>query len=303
LYCVTLDKAVQLHTTAKAKAISNIFIGLAYELKGDRQKGVSFYNQMKQLAPDMERQWWGIPVNAADRQELHHYGTNEMLGPLLDMALYKYFGRVAIWNHALLNPKTQDFFIKNHWIATRKILPPFVLAAVQRCYRDLIDHKKLPFGDTQSKRFTAYNDRCARFIHYQLTDFITSVIAHNAKPSYTYFGGYRSPGELAVRATITSIIPVRCSDFSVSPQPHNDREQCEWTLSLTVDQGPRDVIWSLAAKDPFGKEVSADLEQGDGFLFMGRILAHWRKGKLPEGHWLNQVFLHYVNQDFSKSLN
>jgi len=51
------------------------------------------------------------------------------------------------------------------------------------------------------------------------------------------------------------------------------------------------------------KEQIADLNTGDGLLFMGRILKHYRKGPLAEGANLNQVFLHYVNEKFSGSLN
>lgn len=267
----------------KDEALVHLLWGFNIEKSGDRSGAVTHYDRVRELDKDTERQWWGIAITNFDRTELRHPGTTQVYGPLLDFITYKYFAKTPISQYALLEPGTQDWFIQENWIALRKVLPPFILAAVQKCYRDLIDQGQLPFGDTQAKRYTTYNDRCGRFVHYQLTDLIGTVIAHNPKPSYTYFGGYKGPGsELA---------------------PHNDREQCEFTMSLTIDQHPVDQGWALAAKDHHGKEVTAELMPGDGFLFMGRVLVHYRKGALPEGRWVNQIFLHYVNEKFDKSLN
>lgn len=104
-------------------------------------------------------------------------------------------------------------------------------------------------------------------------------------------------------------------------KPHTDREQCEFTLSLNLQQFPHDKPWTLSAsKIPLFEKaenwrgrggeklpteedtVNADLLSGDGFLFMGRHLVHFRRGALPEGHWTNQVFLHFVQEDFKGEL-
>jgi len=44
----------------------------------------------------------------------------------------------------------------------------------------------------------------------------------------------------------------------------------------------------------------ADLYAGDALLFMGRHLVHFRRGKLGEGHWVNNAFLHFVQENFNK---
>jgi hypothetical protein len=213
---------------------------------------------------------------------------------------FKELAPISMGNYALLDPGTQDFFITNRYIVLRKILPPFVLRAFQQCVRSQITNKKLKLGDGQSKRYVMYNDRCSRWVHYQLPDLIRRVIAHNARPSYTYFGGYVAGSELT---------------------PHTDRAQCEFTMSMTVEHNPHNATWllSLGKKPLFDRDdnfvgkypeqmppedeiVDADLYAGDALLFMGRHLVHFRRGKLPEGQWTNQVFLHHVQEGFTKGL-
>jgi len=54
---------------------------------------------------------------------------------------------------------------------------------------------------------------------------------------------------------------------------------------------------------PEERIVDAELYAGDALLFMGRHLIHFRRGHLPAGQWINQVFLHYVREDFSLPLS
>jgi len=183
--------------------------------------------------------------------------------------------------HLLRFLQTQDWFVQNRYIVLRRILPPFILKAAQSCLNSLIEDGVLSFGDAQTNRYAAYNERCTRFLHHELADLIRNVIAHNARPSYTYFGGYKGGSVL---------------------KPHTDRAQCEFTLSLQIRQSPPDKSWllSLGKKPVFDRDdnrnggsfdmppedeiVDADLYEGDALLFMGRHLVHFRRGALPEGH-------------------
>jgi tetratricopeptide (TPR) repeat protein len=284
------------------QALVQLWMGLSREVKDGRvtPAAVEHYDRVRSLDLDVERQWWGIATTSSGRSELFNHGTYQAPTALFDMGLYKWFSPVSIGNFALLDPGTQDTFIENRYAVLRRVLPPYVLAALAGCYRNFISDNVFQFGDTQSQRFVAYNERCTRFIHYQLVDFVRRVIAHNAKPTYTYFGGYRGGSEL---------------------KPHNDREQCEWTISLQVEQNPADKPWllSLGKRPAFDRDprkrtipsdkippedeiVDADLYAGDALLFMGRQLVHFRRGKLPDGHTTNQAFLHYVPADFKGKL-
>lgn len=280
----TFQQALLSTTSAYDQARIQVFSGLAIEAKyNDRARAArDHYDKARELDRDVERQYWGVLVTVSPRKELYHYGYNEMVGPLIDFVLYKYFAAVSISNYALLAPRTQDTFIERSWGVYRKVIPPFVLSAFQRCYSDLISKKHLHFGDSQSKRYVGYNDRCGRFIQYHITDLMRTIVAHDVKPSYTYFGGYRAGAEL---------------------KSHNDREQCEFTMSLTIDQKPSNLSWSLALIDFNNQEQVANLDTGDSLIFMGRILKHYRLGVLKKDQELNQIFMHYVNDKFTGSLN
>lgn len=267
---------------------------------GQQKDSIFYYNEMRTVDAEIEKSFWGIAMHDPARKELAYHGTTEGPRALISLANFKYFSSVSIADWTLLSPSTQDWFISNRYIVLRKIIPPFVLDVASSYYRQLIENGVLILGDVQAKRYVAYNDRIGRFIHNQLTQLIRKVIAHNAKPSYTYFGGYVGGSKLV---------------------PHTDREQCQFTLSLNIEQYPYNKTWLLSLdKVPlFDREkiekrpnnvktedesqiADADLYAGDGLIFMGRQLIHFRRGDLPNDQWTNQIFLHYVEEDFADEL-
>ncbi|XP_049852361.1 uncharacterized protein LOC126330800 [Schistocerca gregaria] len=289
-----------LFTNESDLALAYLALGMLLELQGKDQKDVrAVYKMVYELDESVAKSYAGIPVLSEQQSRVHIKGKDEAIKALRDMFIYKYFARHSISDHALYDPGTQDKFIKNQYVYLRNILPPFVLTAYADYVHDLIKHKEIVLGDAQSMRYNMHNDRVSRFIHEQLTDLVRRITAHSVKPSYTYFGGY------VAGATLTK---------------HLDRDQCEFTLSLTIERYPADLKWDLSLnKNPitpeFDKEkiknmeeqdqdvVTVDLKNSDGLLFMGRKLVHYRKGTLKENQWLNQIFLHYVQENFNSTLN
>ncbi|CAF1080161.1 unnamed protein product [Adineta ricciae] len=301
------SKAFELFEEKSDLATVQLFWGLTEESQGNKESGFSRYDESRTLDVEVERRYWGIAMVSTYRQELNNYGSKEPLDALRSFGTFAYFSPTSIGEWALLMPGTQDWFLENRYIILRKILPPFILNAVSKYYRELIDHNVLELGDVQSKRYVAYNDRVGRFLQNQLTQLVRSIIAHNAKPSCTYFGGYVSGATL---------------------EAHTDRAQCEFTISMNVEHYPHNRTWLLSLdkdplfdKDPLldktmnterhanvkttdeSKIVHADLYAGDGFLFMGRHLIHFRTGALPEGEWTNQLFMHFVQEGYDGDLN
>lgn len=76
---------------------------------------------------------------------------------------------------------------------------------------------------------------------------------------------------------------------------HTDRPSCEYSLSLTVGHDDAQTAWPILLESVDGQVRSIDLAVGDGLLFQGTELPHWRE-PLEQGHWL-QLFLHYVDAD------
>jgi hypothetical protein len=212
------------------------------------------------------------------------------------------FAAVSISDYPLLEPGITDGFIDGKYTVLRNILPPFLLREIQRCFTIGIKTGKIELTHAQATRFVTQNDRVGRILLFTLVDLFRKVIAHNVRPSYSYFGGYFNGSFL---------------------NPHSDRPQCEYTFSLTLEQNPPDKPWPLGMyrvpqfekndqwpgrdKEPFPTEkdsIWVDLLAGDGLLFMGRHMVHFRKGLLlGKDRFLNQIFLHYVQEYFNGSLD
>jgi hypothetical protein len=67
---------------------------------------------------------------------------------------------------------------------------------------------------------------------------------------------------------------------------HKDRDACE--ISVTVMIGSDGTKWPIFME---GKEL--ELSPGDGVIYLGRELEHWREEF--KGDWHAQTFLHYVD--------
>jgi hypothetical protein len=164
------------------------------------------------------------------------------------------------------------------------LIHPFHLAALRRYYRALIRTRKMPLGDGQtSRRYFAHNEPVARFFHHQLTNTVASIAGEPVKPSYVYVASYQSGAEL---------------------DKHTDRAQCEFSISLCLDYWPEprnETPWPLnLQRDSVRVTVFQGI--GDGLLYRGRELPHWRD-RLPEGHMSTSIFFHYVPADFAGPLD
>jgi tetratricopeptide (TPR) repeat protein len=283
--------------------------GFFQQLLGEFGKAQQDWDQAFVINPKIgEGRYMGI-INCNDTRMHRHERPGSLfwetrtpfeLTAMLHALLYTEFSPVSVAGYALTLPNAHEDFIKNRYAILHRIIPPFVYAQVSNFYRQSIKEKLINFGDPQSQRYYAGNDRIARYLHYALTDLIRKVVAHNVIPTYTYFGGYVGGAELT---------------------PHTDRHACEFTMSLTLYQDPPDEPWDLGlGKKPLferddetaggafplppeDEQVKAPLHEGDALLFMGRHLVHWRYGQQKEGHSTYNVFLHYVQNDFKRWLD
>ena len=112
---------------------------------------------------------------------------------------------------------------------------------------------------------------------------VAAIAGEPVKPSYVYVASYQSGAEL---------------------EKHTDREQCEFSISLCLDYWPEpanETPWPLQLQTEEGN-VSIFQGIGDGLIYRGRSLSHWR-GRLPQGHMSTSIFFHYVPAEFSGSLD
>jgi hypothetical protein len=163
------------------------------------------------------------------------------------------------------------------------LIHPFQLGELRRYFRQLIRTGKVRLGDSQSPlRYIAHNDPVARFFHRQLSKAVSDLVGEQVKPSYVYMASYQGGARL---------------------EAHTDRAQCEFSVTLCLDYAPEPsgaTPWPLYLDRQTG---TATIYQalGDGLLYRGRHLPHYRK-TLASGHTSTSIFFHYVAADFDGPL-
>ena len=190
--------------------------------------------------------------------------------------------RCAEWTE--ISAQGRDRFSKQRYLPVRDLIHPFHIAALRRYYRQLVRTGRLLLGDSQCpRRYGVHNEPATQFFHHQLVAAISDCVGEKIKPSYAYTGCYLGGAVL---------------------EKHTDRPQCEFSLSLCLDYSPepaQQTGWPLRL-DAHGRRISVHQGIGDGLIYMGCELPHYRDA-LPAGHTSTSIFFHYVRESFHESLD
>jgi hypothetical protein len=168
-------------------------------------------------------------------------------------------------------------------VALRGLFHPFFLAAVRRYFRAIEREGHLFRRDDQGDRRNVHNEPLGRWLHDQLLGAVTAVVRAQLKSSYCYLAIYQPRAALA---------------------PHVDRAQCEWNLSVLFDAKPelaRREAWPIWVRVR-DRARAIRLEVGDGVLYAGRRVEHWREPQ-PAGHTSTVCFFHFVDEQFAGELD
>lgn len=163
------------------------------------------------------------------------------------------------------------------------LVHPFHLGALRLHTRRLSRTGSMMDGDGQTPlRWVQHNEPVASWVHRRLTRRVAEVVGEPVKPSYVYTATYHDGADLPM---------------------HRDREQCRFTISLSVDCLPEPsgaVPWPLLLEPP-GARVRVYQQMGDGLLYRGVDTAHGRP-PMPAGLVVTAMFFHFVGVDFTGSL-
>jgi alkylated DNA repair dioxygenase AlkB len=156
----------------------------------------------------------------------------------------------------------------------RGVLGGDILESVQFYMRE---RARTPYMtlDTQSHRLVRHNDPIAVLLHDQLAGPVQAELGVPIKPSYAFMASYLDGSDL---------------------KAHRDREQCEYTFDLCVEDSGGGEPWPLYVG---AQEVC--LQSGDAVLYRGRKQVHCRHRK-PDGKVANLIFFHFVDADFAGHL-
>lgn len=202
--------------------------------------------------------------------------------------------------------KAKIKYQKDKYAVLHELLPAEQMKAMRRFYRQYVAEGFMPFDDFQSKRYYQHNEPLAGYFHQQLARLMSLVIGEEVIPSYVYAASYINKADL---------------------KPHTDRAQCEFSISFQVDYFPEPENhlspWGLFVAEPDSPNIDAlknssnefpanseaedkntavYLASGDGLIYKGRELIHYRY-PLTEGHQSTSLFFHYVPKDFDGNLS
>ena len=74
---------------------------------------------------------------------------------------------------------------------------------------------------------------------------------------------------------------------------HRDRPSCQYSVTFTLESEREG--WPIWLSDRDGNPKEVVLRPGDGLIYRGDMLTHWREKLTGKRH--TQVFLHYVEVD------
>jgi hypothetical protein len=99
------------------------------------------------------------------------------------------------------------------------------------------------------------------------------LVGFSLAPTYSYTRRY-AKGELLAR--------------------HRDRDACEIsvTISILIPKGAGASVMYL--KPPGGEETKVEMREGDGCIYAGSEVEHWRKRFRVDGYI--QLFLHFISK-------
>lgn len=170
-------------------------------------------------------------------------------------------------------------FAEHRYCELPGLLHPAHVAALTRYYEALMEcGSKWKLGDEQVPlRHGWHNEFVSRYFHHQLTKIVSRAAGEPVRTSYTYLSAYH-PGAVL--------------------KPHVDRKQCIFTLSVMIERPPAPGTerWPLWFQTHKGN-VSVTQAGGDGVLFRGCELPHWRE-RPPGGQASATLIFHYVPHDF-----
>jgi len=163
-----------------------------------------------------------------------------------------------------------------------ELVSPAEAAALRSYYRCVVAAGLVPRGDRQNRmRESSYNDPVGRFVQARLAGAMSAIAGQPVEPTFSYVFSYL-PGAVL--------------------EPHKDRAQAEYSISLQLDYEPAPppgspTGWPLCFAFDDGRAAAADLALGQAVLYRGRDVIHSRPA-LPAGHRSTLLVLEYVPRTF-----
>lgn len=191
--------------------------------------------------------------------------------------------RTAMWD-AQRRSATESLRTRRY-ATLRQIVPDAHKARLSHYLRQLVARGYFPaLGDGQVElRSAIHNQPTIAALHQGLAELVSDLCGERVLASYCYLSCYEAGAVL---------------------ERHKDRPQCAYNLSVVFDmqceQGEPEP-WPIYLELD-GKPEAVLLNVGDGLVYSGTEIWHWRDA-LPRGYRALVCFFHFVPLNFTGSLD
>lgn len=189
----------------------------------------------------------------------------------------------------------RELLRENRYLVVRDYLPPALTATAYRYVQMKTENGEFTLTDTQVPDTPAYyGDTLTDTLLEFAVPFVEEMVDDLLYPTYSYMRMYKRGDQLA---------------------PHNDRPSCEISMTLCLGydvagSGDPDYCWPIfmdnsidysadlnGAYRPaaFGEGKGVCLKPGDGVIYYGTEVRHWRNPYPGENH--AQVFFHFARRN------
>jgi len=176
--------------------------------------------------------------------------------------------------------------------------------------RDLIDPKELYCEVPNIRGQINYYGKLEKFSHTPVEMQVEGSLARYYYPPYkeSYFKVKKRLENIVGKPLSTTYYYDRYYFPSMELKKHADRDACEISVSIHIGSNLKDK-WGFKLIDVEGNEKELFLNPGDGLLYKGCELCHWRdpmpgkrRNKIRkwlgmEEYYYHQIFMHFVLRD------
>lgn len=159
---------------------------------------------------------------------------------------------------------------QNKYIYSSGVLPVQICTDLSNHLFNLHKEGKLTQDDQCPSSFSIYGDPKFEMVLQDLADKLSATLGKKVLPTYCYARLYQK-GEILHK--------------------HKDRPSCEISITVTLDHDKSSIIWPIK----MGEEKNIFIEKGDGVIYKGCEIEHWREPY--KGEWQTQAFFHFVDAE------
>ena len=167
--------------------------------------------------------------------------------------------------------KTRLRFRKRRYLVVKRILPQAVLNYLKIYYSILLANNKLHKDNQCPSSLALGGDPALDAILEWIRPKVSRLVGLSLAPTYSYTRQY-AKGEALIR--------------------HKDRAACEisLTVAIQIPKGEKPSVIHL--KPPKLNQTKIEMFEGDGCIYAGTEVEHWREPFRTGGHI--QLFLHFI---------